>query len=576
MTIKRIFIAAGMVFVLASCSKLDLNPLSEPSNENWFADQTQVQMSLNTLFLHEFWPIAKSETPNATAAFDEFSDDWTNRGTLLPFTNGQLNSETATVEAIWSYTYKAIARCNTILQYIPKSKNNISPELYERYIAVARFVRACQYSRIITLFGDAVYLESEIDIDEALKLGRTDKNEVLKHVYEDFNYAIDKLPVSYSGSEIQYPAKGAAYAMKARIALYMNDWTTAKDAAKACIDLHQYQLYPDFGQLFLTKTKNSVETVFGIPRSVELGVKLSGGNITAYLPRTMGGTSTGNPSWDLFCAYLCKDGRPIDESPLYNPRNPFLNRDPRCTSTIVEFNTRFLGFNYTPHPDSAKVWSYTQADKITNKDSKASDQYASYNGLILKKGIDEAWTDDLESDPDKMILRYADVLLMYAEAKIELNDIDQSVLDAINQVRSRAYKVSYTETNSYPSVTITNQAALRRILRLERRMEFAFEGLRYYDIIRWRLAGKVMNRPNYGLLSAVGDLRTKLVKANLWFFPGTPDIDEDGTPDFSTMPNSSLIRVLSRRVFDESRNYLWPIPNADIVINPDLRQNPGY
>ncbi len=575
MKIRQLFIV-GMIFFLSSCSKLDLNPLSEPSNETWYTDQTQVQMSLNTLFLHQFWPIAKSETPGATAAFDEFCDDWTNRATLLPFTNGTLNGQTATVEAIWSYTYKAISRCNTILAYIPQSKDNLSTELYERYIGVAGFVRACQYSRIITLFGDAVYFESDMDLDQAFKAGRTDKNEVLKHIYDDFDYAIAKLPVSYSGSEIQYPTRGAAYAMKARIALYMGDWETARDAAKECMDLNIYQLYPDFGTLFLTKTKNSVETVFGIPRSVELGVMLSGGNITAYLPRTIGGTSTGNPSWDLFCAYLCKDGLPIDESPLYNPREPFLNRDPRCTATIVEFNTRFLGFNYTPHPDSAKVWSYTQGTQIANKDSKAGDQYASYNGLMLKKGIDEDWTDDLQSDPDKMIMRYADVLLMYAEAKIELDDIDQSVLDAINQVRARAYKVSYTQTGSYPAVTATNQNTLRRIVRMERRMELAFEGLRYYDILRWRLAGKVLNRANYGLLTSTADLKNKLVNANLWFFPGTPDIDEDGTPDFSTMTNKSLIRELSKRVFDESKNYLWPLPTADVVINPNLGQNPNY
>ena len=129
----------------------------------------------------------------------------------------------------------------------------------------------------------------------------------------------------------------------------------------------------------------------------------------------------------------------ITESPLFDPHDPFINRDPRCNYTIVAFNSNYLGFNYTPHPDSAKCWNYTTRTEVTNKDSKAGDQYASYNGLILRKGVDDDWVDNLEADNDKLIVRYADILLMYAEAKIELNDIDQSVLDAINMVRARSY-----------------------------------------------------------------------------------------------------------------------------------------
>lgn len=573
---KKAFLIIGIPFVLASCSKLDLNPLSKASNETWYTDKAQVEMSLNTLFLHQFWPQEKSETPGATAAFDEFSDDWTNRNTLVPFTNGTLNGQTATVSAIWSYTYKAVSRANTILENIDRSRANLTDELYNRYVAVARFVRACQYSRLITLWGDVVYYTGNMDLEEAFKVGRTPREEVLQRIYEDFDFAAAHLPTTYASSEIQYPSKGAAYAMKARIALYMNDFQTAKKAAADCMALGVYSLHSDYADLFLSSTKNSPEVVFGLPRSVELGVMLSGGAITAYLPRTAGGTSTGNPSWDLFCSYLCTDGLPIDESPLYNPRKPFENRDPRCAATIAEFDKPFLGFTYTPHPDSAQVWSYELGSFIANKDSKAGDQYASYNGLIRKKGINNDWKDDLQSDPDKIIIRYADVLLMYAEAKIELNEIDQSVRDAINDVRARAYKVSRSQTAQYPAVTANDQTSLRRIVRMERRMEFGFENLRYFDILRWRIAEKVMNRGNYGLLTSVADLRTKLVNTGLWFFPGTPEIDEDGCPNFENMPNVNLIRKLSTRVFDPTKHYLWPIPTEDATTNPALGQNPNY
>lgn len=113
-------------------------------------------------------------------------------------------------------------------------------------------------------------------------------------------------------------------------------------------------------------------------------------------------------------------------------------------------------------------------------------------------------------------MRYADVLLMYAEAKIEMNSIDQSVLDAINEVRARAYGVKLSETNAYPAVSTTNQAELRRTVRIERRMELAYEGIRYMDIIRWRLAEKVLNTGIYGMLDPA-ELKNKVVDAGLWF-----------------------------------------------------------
>ena len=105
-----------------------------------------------------------------------------------------------------------------------------------------------------------------------------------------------------------------------------------------------------------------------------------------------------------------------------------------------------------------------------NNDARVNAQFASFNGLLWKKGIDETWLENgKDVDPDKIIIRYADVLLMYAEAKIELGQIDQSVLDAINQVRARAYGVDYTNTAAYPAVTTTDQQKLRTILRTERR-----------------------------------------------------------------------------------------------------------
>lgn len=574
--IYTIFILIGLYF--SSCQDLDLQPLSQASTETWFTDNNQVEMALNTLYLHQFWPMFKCDWgTTAIMSLDEITDDWMNRTTRVIFVDGTINSDNSTfLKNTWSYSYKGISRANTILQNISKSEENLTTEYYERYIADARFVRACMYSRLISRFGDVIYYGEEPTLEEAYNAKRTDKTEILKHIYDDFDYAIAKLPVTYASTETQRATKGAAYAMKARIALFFGDYETARNAAKGCIDLNTYELYSDFGELFKSKTKNSVETVFGIPRANEYGSAIPPNGVKPYLSRNVSAPSaTAQPSWDLFCSYLCTDGKTIDESPVYNPREPFKNRDPRCAYTIVEFNSNYFGYNYTPHPDSTLCWNYNQAKFVTNNDSKASDQYASYNGLMLRKGIDEDWTDDYYANNDKLIMRFADVLLMYAESKIELNDIDESVLDAMNKVRARAYKVDYTSATGYPKITETDQAKLRRILRIERRMEFAFEALRYDDIIRWRIAEIVMNRHNYGLPTSAADCR-KLVKEGLWFYGGIPKIDENGCPDFSTMANEARYRKLSLRVFDAAKHYLWPLPSTELTANPSLGNNPNY
>lgn len=563
--LKRILLLFSISIATSACTNLDLSPLSQGSSENWYTDQAEIDMALNDLYRDMFWPIDD----------DDWTDDWTRRNELSEITSGTINGEWGTLNTYWSNAYKAISRANTLLVNLEQSDIGLSEQLLNQFMGEARYVRACQYANLAARFGDVIYVTHEPALDEAFTMSRTSKDIVMQRVYEDFDFAIANLPATYGDSQLRRATKGAAMSMKSRFALYNGDWAIARDAAKACMDLDVYDLYPDFGELFLSKTKNTKEAIFSIPRSNQLGVN-TGNSITWYtITRNAGGLSWLNPSWELFCSYLCTDGLPIDESPLFNPRRPFDNRDPRCAETIVEFQTNHLGFMYQPHPDSLQVLNFNTGRYQINNDNRVNAQYASFNGLVWKKGVDEDWSDDRLTDPDKFIIRYADVLLMYAEAKIELNEIDPSVLEAINRVRARAYQAAISETSAYPAVSTVNQAALRRIVRTERRMEFAWEGLRYMDIIRWRLAEKVLNRDVYGLLDPE-ELRSKIVTPGLWFFPSTPIIDEDGAVDFSPMYNGGLIKQLAIRNFDPSRQYLWPIPSKEILINSNLTQNPGY
>lgn len=562
-------VAFALLATFFSCSDLDLNPLSEGSSENWYSNSDEVEMAVNDLYRKVFWvDFEEYDAP------DLWTDDNMARTLLSPIVSGTINGETGLVSKMWTNSYKPIARANVILQNLEENKAGLNEATSNRLKAYARFVRASMYSRLISYFGDVVYYDGTLTIEEAFTMGRTSKQDVLKKIYEDYDFAIANLPTSYGSGQAKKGTKGAAQAMKARIALYMGDWAIARDAAKACMDLGIYDLHPNYGEIFLSKTKNTKEEIFGVPRSIALNVAIT--YCARYTSRnSAGGLGQFTPTWDLFFSYLCTDGLPIDESPLFNPREPFKNRDPRCSATIVPFQTRHLGFMYQPHPDSINVLNFNTGIYQKNNDTRTNGQFASYSGLLWKKGIDEDWSDDLKTDPTAILMRYADVLLMYAEAKIELNEIDQSVLDAMNKVRARAYGVNFSNITAYPAITTASQIALRKTVRIERRMEFAREDLRYMDIIRWKLAEKVLTKNNYGMLD-VAELRTKVVKPGLWFFPGTPQVDEDGAVELKPFFDSGLIKLLSLRTFNKDKQYLWPIPSSEVLINENLMQNNGY
>jgi len=559
---KKIIITTIAIALLSSCESLDLNPLSQGSSETWNSDAAELEMSLNGLYKGVFW---KKDQ-------DDWTDDWIYRDGLTDITSATLNGQTAFVSSWWSDTYKAIARANTILVGADRAKDKLSAEQMNMYLAEARFVRACMYSILLSHYGNIVYTEDILDIEQALDLKQSPPEFVLEKIYQDFDFAAQHLKVKFGNTELQRVSRGAAYAMKARIALYMGDFKTAKEAAALCMGLDVYRLHPDFGDLFLSSTKRSPESIFALPRSIALGVAL--GDRQNYISRNSGGWAYADPSWDLLYAFVNTDGLPVDQSPLFDPKNPFLHRDPRCKATIAAFGEPLLDFVYDPHPEKLKTLKISTNQEVVNNDNRANAQYASFNGLVWRKGVDNDWLlNSWRVEPDNIIIRYADVLLIFAEAKIELNEVDAATLDAINQVRARAYGVPVSAPD-YPKVTTTVVPELRKILRTERRMEFALESLRYMDLVRWKLAEKVLNKPNYGLLDPA-DLIQKVVKPGKWFLPTAPTIDNDGVADFTTFYSQGLVKRVTLRKFDASKQYLWPLPSTE-VLTSGLKQNPNY
>ncbi len=384
---------------------------------------------------------------------------------------------------------------------------------------------------------------------------KTDKNQVVDFLLTELDEAARDLPATYSASQFGKATKGAALAIKSRVALYNGRWDVAAQSAKAVIDLNVYQLHPNYGELFSYAGQTSKEIIFSVQY-------LKGVQTTTiprnYLSRMAQGFSNKIPVQALIDSYEATDGLTIDKSPLYDPKNPFANRDPRLGFTVAVPGSVFFNYQFETHKDSLQVWDYNQTPARRIANTEATHAFATFSGYCWRKYTDITdKADVVNSELNFILARYAEVLLNYAEARIEAGQIDQSVYDAINLVRGRP-------SVKMPLFTLgKSQAELRSIVRKERKYELAGEGLRLFDIRRWRIAEQVMTGPLYGRIPN-GLLAT------------APVIDANGTPSYVNVPNRGQMRLIEQRQFNPARDYLWPIPQLETEINPQLEQNTGY
>ena len=570
---KAIFSILAAAALMTACVDLDLTPKSQGSSENWYSNSQELELSLNALYRPVMW---------YTEAWrlwptDRWTDDWSQRTQTYDWLGGTISTTWSEGSKHWANYYKGIARANTIIQSVDKAKENLSEAQITQYVGEAKFFRASFYTYLITLFGDVPFYTDYMTLEEAYEMGRTDRNYILEQIYKDFDDAAEALPLSYSGA--QRATKGAALAMKARAALFMNDWKTCAAAAKDCMDLGVYSLHPDYRELFLSKTKTSPELIFALPASNELGIHSYDEAATrSFYPRNNGGTSVAQPSWHLFFAFICEDGKNVEDSPLYDPANPFAHRDPRLSELIVPFDSEFMDYIYNPRPSATTTLQVSTGKQVKNNDTKVVSKDCSYNGLVLKKFVDEEWIDDRLTDTPMRIIRYADVLLMYAESKMEMGQIDASVFEALNSIRARAWKCGVNETGKYPAITESDQTKLRRIIRNERRCELAWENRRWFDIIRWRIAEEVLgnNAPIYGLPGNSQVAENE--KSGYWIFPKDfrPHMNASSSIDMSDMQNYPKYFTENQHCSFVPRQYLFPIPENERVVCKKLTQNPGY
>lgn len=470
---------------------------------------------------------------------------------------------------IWDRTYQGLSRTNEILEQLDAVGSEIlSAGAMDDIRGQALFLRGYFYHELLWMFGEVPLLLHVPTVEEAREIGRASRSEIYTQIMNDLSAAASLLPATWPSSEYGRATKGAALGYQARTALYEGSWQeyhegnmsaatqmyqTAANMAQAVMDLGVYDLYPDFRGLFTYDGEGSEEIIFDFQ-------KVSGQNgwwaWVGFAPSSMGANVDVEPTRELVDRFPMTDGLSIDDSPLYNDVPPrityangtptvetlgqYANRDPRFYATVLFPGQSFNGAIYNSYPSCSSGapagYCSPTSDRIL-----LTDYNNTYTGYIAMKYVDPTdQPDPWNSGLNLIKMRYADILLMYAEAKAELGELDGSVQSALQAIRDRA---------GIPlpiDITTMSQAEAIDFIRNERTIELAWEGLHLADIRRWGTAESVLNGFVHGIDIATGG----------------------GT--FAPVPGQW------NRSFQAPRDYLWPIPASERDLNSNLGQNPGY
>lgn len=550
--VNKIIVAAIMLVLLSSCEEyLDKYPLDKPSDATFYSTESELKLAVNGIYSDLYFHPRNSMQLNLL--LDCASDIGWDRdagSSIQLMARGLQNPTLDLFSNTWFQYYSTISKCNLLLANMDKARENTSADVFKRVEGEARFFRAYSYHLLTNFYGD-VPLITEPQTDVNAKPASTPKSEIIEFILNELETSSQLLPQSYSGDEIGMVTSGAALAIKARTALFNSNWDVAADACQRVINSGAYSLLADYNLLFSYKSENSKESILEVQYS-RVNARTQGTPV-ALLSRMGGGYSNKVPSQSLVDSYYCTDGLPINTSPLYDGANPFKNRDLRLAATVVTPGSIFAGYQFETHPDSIKCWDYNVTPPVRRTNQDATNPYATFSGYCWRKYTEESREYRIQSEMNIILIRYAEILLMFAEAKNEMGEMDQSAYDAFNLVRKRV---------KMPIVSNKNQSEMRRIIRQERKVEFAMEGLRFFDIRRWKTAEHVMVGSLYG--RPFREYKSSYI----------PTFDADGMPVYTAYADK--LKNFDQRTFNPARDYLWPIPQKELDINTNLDQNPEY
>lgn len=436
---------------MAGCSKiLEKSPESNFTPDNFYRNADDARAAVNAvydvmnssdMYNQVIWIIQDQSTDDA---------EWGGGRSTANQPKNDLDKytftpATVTFQTLWSACYKAINRCNAALERIPGI--TMDETLKARLLGEAKFMRAFYYFTMVRLFGDVPLITKETTSLNNLQVARATTEDVYKQIIQDFTDAETVLPVNYSAAEKGKATKGAAKAFLSKVYLTREEWAKASAKAKEVIDLGAgYDLWTNFADAFLLANKNGKESIFEIQAN---GLITNEGSwMQGYM----------RPPFDRV-NNIAGFG---DDPPTPSIYNAYSANDTRRNATLRMYST-----TGTPAAPATVVFP-----------------------CYVSKYLDPGATGNNDGSNNYPIIRYADVLLMYAEALNEQGAGNTEAYNAINKVRKRA---------GLTDLAGLSQAAFRDSVLQERRLELAFEGHRRYDLLRTKRLLTAMTAQNPGI-----------------------------------------------------------------------------
>lgn len=507
-TMKKLYIITAIVLLhCVGCTDdvLNLTNKNQLSEEGFWQTESDAELglmgaysALQSNYLFDSYP-----WNGGAIRFDYMSDNGYTVWQWVPWATlprGEFTSTSSGNDDFFRAAYTAINRANQVIARVPEVKE-MELTAINRMVAEAKVIRSTAYLLLAMTYGDVPLIKETKTVEES-DIPKTSKDEIFSFIFQDLTEAATSLPKSVPATEWGRITQGAALGTLARAYLFHGAWQQAADAAKQVIDLNVYSLFPDYANLFSVQNEINDEVIF--PVTFERGIGGEGSSFAWYRGNRFVDSQIPLPS--LANAYYTTDGLPIQESSLYNPDHASENRDPRFKATIV-------------------------ANGDTWKGKPVKDEPAYYMRKWTEEDND---LDHTDSGQDWYILRYAHVLLIRAEALAQLGGYEAEVISLINQIRERA---GMPHVEAVEGANLSQQALLE-VVKHERRVETAFEGLRYFDLIRWREIAAAYEEYNNNSYGSYGPNQRK----RKW----------------------------------EEKYYKWPLPQAEVDANEEIEQNPDY
>lgn len=621
--IKHIFsskiLAGVLVLTLGSgCSDyLDKEPMSEYLSSDFYNNEGAIKQGATACYQRLKMDHTNSSSSNIPLCilWDMYTPFGIERADNSSIGVGNVDLRTNfTGEFIWATLYTSVARCNAVLDGAAPFYSQLNDQA-KIYLAEIKVLRAHFNMQLVSLWGDVPYFTSAVTDEQLKQMSRTPWKEVVDNIMTDLEDAATVLP--WKATEWGRVDKSVALGLKARIALYAGSWckfgygrdavkdeqqatkyfTESAAAAKRVINESGRDLATNYKDLFTRAGQLKAD----VKNESMLFMMFSdfGDKSSQYMSLgeqcRMIGQSGRFPTQQLVDTYEMKNGKRIDEAGSgYNPKKPFASRDPRLKETIYTHHDTIIGntgankmkFLMELYNPKTKSWDEKMNEKmIDNLDYAGS---VSQYGYVFS-GVGFAWKkynhydDESSAQPtyNIHILRFAEVLLTYAEAKIELNEIDATVVNAIDRVRARVGMPGILTVDPNRE---GNQVKMRQIVRRERKVELAKEAGMLFDMRRWRTGGLQNAEPTYGYPVPQGVDAAKGIYPD-GYEQATPDmVPSYGAPGSERDVNdiasyAAFADKLRKR--DASRSwdnkfYLWPIPQTERNKCPWLEQNLGY